>query len=183
MSKQDVRKSKFLSLVLRHEPEKIGVQLDENGWIDVEVLLAALAAHGKPLSRAELDQLVRENDKRRFAFNSDGRRIRANQGHSVEVDLALEAQTPPEKLYHGTVEKFLTSIFRGGLLKGERHHVHLSPNLETAVKVGERRGKPIILEIASGQMHREGHSFFVSGNGVWLVDQVPPQYLIRLEQP
>lgn len=181
MSKQDVRKSKFLSLVLRHEPERIGVQLDESGWIDVEALLAAMTAHGKPLSRAELDQLVRENDKQRFAFNSDGTRIRANQGHSVEVDLALEAQMPPEKLYHGTVEKFLASIFREGLLKGERHHVHLSPNLETAAKVGQRRGKPVILEIASGQMHREGYSFFVSGNGVWLVDQVPPQYLTRLE--
>ncbi|PTX96105.1 RNA--NAD 2'-phosphotransferase [Spartobacteria bacterium LR76] len=131
MSKQDVRKSKFLSLVLRHEPERIGVKLDESGWIDVEALLAAMTAHGKPLSRAELDQLVRENDKQRFAFNSDGTRIRANQGHSVEVDLALEAQMPPEKLYHGTVEKFLASIFREGLLKGERHHVHLSPNLET----------------------------------------------------
>lgn len=181
MSKHDIRKSKFLSLVLRHEPEKIGVQLDENGWIGVEALLTAMAAHGKPMSRGELDQLVRENDKQRFAFSEDGARIRANQGHSVEVDLALEAQTPPETLYHGTVEKFLEPIFRDGLQKGERHHVHLSPKLETAVKVGQRRGRPIILEVAAGRMHRDGHAFFVSGNGVWLVDQVPPQYLTRLE--
>lgn len=182
MSKQDVKKSKFLSLILRHEPEKIGVQLDENGWIGVDVLLEAMASHGKRLSREELDQLVRENDKQRFVFNEDGTRIRANQGHSVEVDLALQAQSPPEKLFHGTVEKFLAAIFRDGLLKGERHHVHLSPNLETAVKVGQRRGKAIILEVASGQMHRDGHSFFVSGNGVWLVDQVPPRYLTQLEE-
>jgi putative RNA 2'-phosphotransferase len=181
MSKHDIRKSKFLSLVLRHEPEKIGVQLDENGWIGVEELLTAMAAHGKSMSRGELDQLVRANDKQRFAFSEDGTRIRANQGHSVEVDLALEAQTPPETLYHGTVEKFLKPIFRDGLKKGERHHVHLSPNLETAVKVGQRRGKPIILEVAASRMHSDGHAFFVSGNGVWLVDRVPPQYLTRLE--
>lgn len=179
----DVGKSKFLSLVLRHKPESIGVQLDENGWVDVDVLLAALTTHGRPLSRTELDRLVKENDKQRFAFNHDGSCIRANQGHSVEVDLALEAEAPPEKLYHGTVEKFLNSIFREGLLKGERRHVHLSLNLETAVKVGQRRGKPVVLEIASGQMHREGYAFYVSGNGVWLVDHVPPQYLSRMELP
>jgi putative RNA 2'-phosphotransferase len=183
MSKPDVGKSKFLSLVLRHQPERIGVQLDENGWIEVDTLLSAMAAHGKEVSREELDRLVLENDKQRFAFSEDGSRIRANQGHSVEVDLALQAQEPPESLFHGTVEKFLPAIFQEGLQKRERHHVHLSPSLETAIKVGRRRGKPIVLEIASGPMHRDGHAFFVSGNGVWLVDQVPPQYLTQLEKP
>lgn len=183
MSRHDVDKSRFLSLVLRHKPETIGVQLDENGWVEVDVLLAALEAHGKTLSGTELNRLVKENDKQRFAFNSDGTRIRANQGHSVEVDLALEAETPPERLYHGTVERFLSSIFREGLIKGDRHHVHLSPNLETAVKVGQRRGNPAVLEIASGEMHRAGQTFWLSGNGVWLVDHVPPQYLSRLELP
>lgn len=180
MSKPDVSKSKFLSLVLRHKPETIGITLDANGWIDVDALLTAMAAHGRPLSLPDLERIVRENDKTRFALSEDNKRIRANQGHSVEVDLALQPQAPPEKLFHGTVEKFLPSILRDGLQKGQRHHVHLSPDVETAIKVGERRGKPIILEISSGEMHRNGHAFFVSGNGVWLVDQVPPPFIQRV---
>ncbi|CAN5473210.1 RNA 2'-phosphotransferase [soil metagenome] len=180
MSKELVKKSKFLSLILRHEPEKIGIALDENGWVEVDVLLAALGSHGRGMDRAGLEKVVAGNDKKRFAFSEDGRRIRANQGHSVEVDLALVPQVPPEKLFHGTVDKFLVAIYAEGLLKGERHHVHLSADLESAAKVGQRRGRPVILEIAASEMHRAGHQFFLSENGVWLTDMVPPKYLQRL---
>jgi putative RNA 2'-phosphotransferase len=183
MSKKDVSNSKFLSLVLRHQPETIGVSLDPNGWIDVEVLLGAMAQHGRTLSREDLERLVRESDKQRFALSEDGKRIRANQGHSVEVDLALAPQTPPEILYHGTVDRFLDSILSTGLRKGERHHVHLSANLETAEKVGQRRGQPVILEIRSGDMHRAGVPFFLSDNGVWLVDHVPTEFIVHKEAP
>jgi putative RNA 2'-phosphotransferase len=179
MKNSDTKSSKFLSLILRHQPEMIGVALDPQGWIEVDVLLAALARHGHPLSRGELEHLVANNDKKRFAFSEDGRRIRANQGHSTAVDLALEPRVPPERLYHGTVERFLTGIFSEGLKKGERHHVHLSPDGEIAARVGQRRGKPVILEIAAGAMHRAGHVFFRSENGVWLTDHVPPQFLER----
>jgi len=177
MSKKDISKSKFLSIVLRHEPEAVGVTLDEHGWIEVELLLMALVAKGKTLSRPELDQLVCESDKQRFAFSEEGLRIRANQGHSVKVDLELAPKFPPELLYHGTPGKFVDSIMKIGLLKGERHHVHLSPDIQTATKVGERRGLPIILEIKSEDMHRAGHLFYVSANGVWLVDTVPPAFI------
>ncbi len=180
MSKELIKRSKFLSLVLRHEPEKIGIVLDENGWVEVDVLLTALTAYGRGMERASLERVVVENDKKRFAFSEDGQRIRANQGHSVEVDLALVPQAPPEKLFHGTVDKFLAAIFTQGLVKGERHHVHLSPDLETATKVGLRRGNPVILEIDAAEMHRGGHKFFLSANGVWLTDTVPPQFLQRL---
>jgi len=183
MSKKDVSQSKFLSLVLRHEPETIGVSLNPNGWIEVEVLLEALASHGRPMSRADLERLVRESDKQRFAFSEDGERIRANQGHSVEVDLGLAPQTPPEILYHGTVDRFLDSILATGLRKGERHHVHLSADVETARKVGQRRGKPVILEVRSGDMHRAGQTFLLSGNGVWLVDHVPTQFIVHKAEP
>lgn len=178
MSKKDVSHSKFLSLVLRHQPEAIGVVLDPQGWIDVDVLLNAMAKHGHPLDFSDLERLVRESDKKRFALNEDGKRIRANQGHSVEVDLALSPQVPPEVLYHGTVDRFLDSIKATGLEKRERHHVHLSSDIETAMKVGQRRGKPVLLEIRSGDMHRAGHVFFVSDNGVWLTDRVPAEFLI-----
>ena len=177
MSKKDVCQSKFLSLVLRHKPETIGITLDSQGWIEVETLLEAMARHGHVLTRPDLERLVRESDKQRFALSEDGTRIRANQGHSVEVDLALAPQTPPELLYHGTVDRFLDSIRATGLEKRQRHHVHLSAEMGTASKVGERRGKPVILEINSGHMHREGHRFFLSGNGVWLVDHVPTRFI------
>lgn len=181
MSKKDVSQSKFLSLVLRHEPGKIGATLDANGWTEVDLLLAALARHGRQMSRDDLERVVHENDKKRFTFSEDGQRIRANQGHSVEVDLALAPQTPPELLYHGTVERFWDSILATGLRKGGRHHVHLSADRTTAEKVGQRRGKPIILEVRSGDMHRAGHPFFLSDNGVWLADHVPVEFVVRQE--
>lgn len=179
MNTADVKTSKFLSLILRHNPEKIGVALDVNGWIEVDTLLAAMARHRHPLSRSALEHVVENNDKKRFAFSDDGLRIRANQGHSTAVDLARDRCVPPERLFHGTVEKFLGSIFAEGLKKGERHHVHLSPDLETATRVGQRRGKPVILEVATGEMHRVGYVFFLSENGVWLTEHVPPRFLER----
>ena len=179
MSNNDIRHSKFLSLVLRHQPEKIGVSLDPNGWIEVDTLLEAMARHGKRLSRESLERLIRESEKQRFALSEDGLRIRANQGHSVEVDLALAPQTPPEILYHGTVDRFMDSILANGLLKGNRHHVHLSADVETAQKVGQRRGKPVILEVLAGEMHRAGRLFYLSENGVWLTEEVPVQYIVR----
>jgi putative RNA 2'-phosphotransferase len=172
-----VRRSKFLSLVLRHEPEQLGLVLDSAGWVDVAVLLAALAAHGKPWTRAELDELVRSSDKQRFALSPDGARIRANQGHSVEVDLQLSLGEPPPELFHGTADHNRDAIRRDGLLPMERHAVHLSPDRETATKVGGRRGAPVILVVRAGDMHRAGHVFSVSANGVWLVDRVPPEFL------
>jgi putative RNA 2'-phosphotransferase len=177
VGKKDISQSKFLSLVLRHKPETIGVSLDPNGWIAVDVLLNSLSKHGRRMSREDLERLVRESDKQRFALSEDGRRIRANQGHSVEVELDLSPQTPPEKLYHGTVEGVLASIMATGMRKGLRHHVHLSSDVETAERVGSRRGKPVILEIQAGAMHREGHVFFLSSNGVWLVDHVPATFI------
>jgi putative RNA 2'-phosphotransferase len=177
MSNQTVELSKFLSYVLRHKPDAIGIALDEEGWVAVEELLSAAARHGTTISRELLDEVVWTNDKQRFAFSPDGRSIRANQGHSVEVDLALEPREPPEWLYHGTVERFLDSIRREGLVRGQRHHVHLSPDRETAARVGARRGKPVILEVDSAAMHRAGHQFFRSENGVWLANAVPPEYL------
>ena len=178
MAGDKVRTSKFLSLVLRHRPELIGISLDPAGWVSVNELLRACRAHGRAITPDELRDLVATSDKQRFAFSEDGERIRANQGHSVAVELGYSPAAPPDTLYHGTVGKFLPSIREGGLKKGDRHHVHLSPDEETARKVGQRRGKPVILKVESGRMHREGHQFFLSTNGVWLIEHVPPEYLI-----
>lgn len=171
------RTSKFLSLVLRHDPTSIGIVLDEAGWTSVASLLAALAKHGYPLTRDELEELVRSSDKQRFALSEDGTRIRANQGHSVEVDLELPAATPPARLYHGTVPKVLDAIREQGLRKGTRQHVHLSADLETASNVGARRGKPVIVVVRAQEMAATGHLFYRSANGVWLTDFVPPEFL------
>lgn len=169
--------SKFLSLVLRHDPGKVGIVLDEAGWTDVATLLDALARHGHPLTRSELDDLVKTSDKQRYALSPDGTRIRANQGHSVDVELDLPQATPPARLYHGTVAEFLDSIREKGLIKGSRHHVHMSADVETAKKVGGRRGKPVILVVRAEEMAAAGHVFFRSANGVWLTDHVPPSFL------
>lgn len=169
--------SKFLSLVLRHEPQKIGIVLDDQGWTDCQDLLAACAKHGKRFDHATLLEVVRTSDKQRFALSPDGSRIRANQGHSVSVDLALTARTPPDHLHHGTIAQFLDAIRREGLKKGARHHVHLSPDLTTATKVGQRRGKPVILRIRAADMAKAGHDFFLSENGVWLTDAVPAGFI------
>jgi putative RNA 2'-phosphotransferase len=169
--------SKFISLILRHDPGKVGIVLDDAGWTDVAALLDALARHGHPLTRAELDDIVRTSDKQRYALSPDGARIRANQGHSVGVELDLPQATPPARLYHGTVAEVLVSIRDQGLIKGARHHVHMSADIETAKKVGGRRGKPVILVIRAEEMAAAGHVFFRSANGVWLTDHVPPAFL------
>ncbi len=182
MSKRNIQISKFLSLVLRHQPEKIGLTLDAAGWVDVEELLRAAESSGFPITREELEIVVAENDKKRFSFSEDGQRIRASQGHSVSVELGYEAVPPPEILYHGTIEKFLASILEQGLLKGDRHHVHLSSDLETAKKVGARRGRPIVLLVQSGLMRKDGHLFYRSENGVWLTDAVPAMYLTLMNE-
>jgi putative RNA 2'-phosphotransferase len=175
--KETTRMSKFLSLILRHEPERVGITLDTAGWIDVDTLLQAVDRHGPALSRAQLEHIVAASDKKRFAFSEDGRRIRASQGHSVEVDLNYEPQAPPELLYHGTAAQFLDSIRKQGLLKMERHHVHLSAESVLTLQVGARRGRPTLLTIRAEEMHRRGHLFYRSANGVWLVDSVPVQFI------
>ena len=177
MSADLVRLSKFLSLVLRHEPQRIGITLDDNGWVSVDDLLAAAERAGNPISREQLDRVVAENDKKRFAFSPDGARIRASQGHSVEVDLGLPPVVPPERLFHGTATRFLDAIRAEGLRPQSRQHVHLSPDEETATKVGQRHGKPAILIVLAGAMHRDGHVFYRSDNGVWLTEAVPARYL------
>jgi putative RNA 2'-phosphotransferase len=177
MQDRVVKISKFLSLVLRHQPDRIGLKVDHAGWITVEELLEACRSHEFPLTLAELKEVVVGSDKQRFSFSEDGSKIRANQGHSIGVELGYQPTEPPEVLYHGTVERFLKSIFDGGLSKGKRHHVHLSARFETAQAVGARRGVPVILRVMSGPMYRDGYQFFCSENGVWLTDYVPPSYL------
>ena len=169
--------SKLLSLVLRHKPQAIGITLDAEGWAPVDELLDALRAHGTPLSHAELQEVVATNDKQRFRIDGAGERIRANQGHSIPVDLALTPREPPELLYHGTADRFLAGIRQHGLQKRSRQHVHLSPDEQTAHTVGHRHGKPVILRIRAGRMHRDGYVFYLSDNGVWLTEQVPAEYI------
>ena len=177
MNKRLTGISKFLCFVLRHNPQALGITLDAEGWVEVDELLAAAARHGKLFTRLQLEEIVATNDKKRFALSPDGRLIRANQGHSVEVDLGLMPVEPPELLYHGTVERFLASIREKGLLRGDRQHVHLSAERDTALRVGERRGRPVVLVVEAGRMHNEGHVFFRSENGVWLTEAVPSEYL------
>lgn len=168
--------SKLLSLILRHNPGKLGIVLDEHGYVAVDALLAALQRHGLAVSRDELDQLVASNDKQRFSFSDDRSRIRASQGHSVAVDLGYAPAAPPEKLYHGTSAKALGSILRQGILKQARQHVHLSVMPEAAWQVGARHGKAIVLEVDAGRMHFDEYPFYLSANGVWLVGHVPTEY-------
>ncbi|HKE57659.1 MAG TPA: RNA 2'-phosphotransferase [Pyrinomonadaceae bacterium] len=177
MKGNQVKVSKFLSLVLRHQPEKIGLTLGEGGWVLVSDLLQACAAHGVALTVETLETVVATNDKKRFSFSADHLLIRANQGHSIDVELGLAPLSPPPTLFHGTAERFLQSIRKQGLIKGQRHHVHLSDNQQTAIDVGRRYGKPVILLIASERMNKDGHLFFRSDNGVWLTDHVPVNYL------
>lgn len=173
-----VKTSKFLSLVLRHDPATIGLSLDQNGWADVDELIALANQRGKRLTRELLEIVVETNDKRRFAISPDGTKIRANQGHSVEVDLKLPAQEPPETLFHGTASRSLESIRMQGLLRGRRQHVHLSPDEATAIKVGRRHGNPVVLRVSAARMHGDGFAFYLSDNCVWLTEHVPSGYLV-----
>lgn len=177
MDRALVRTSKFLSRVLRHAPESVGLALDEAGWVDVQALLGAARRAGVALDRATLHRVVAENDKQRFALSADGTRIRASQGHSVRVELGLEPTEPPEVLFHGTAERSVDSIRAEGLRPGRRTHVHLSADEATAVAVGGRHGRPVVLRVHAGRMHAAGHAFYRSDNGVWLTDAVPAAYL------
>ncbi|MFJ6571353.1 RNA 2'-phosphotransferase [Streptomyces sp. NPDC091292] len=170
-----VKVSKYLSKHLRHRPERIGLTLDDGGWVEIDTLIAAARAHGFRITRADLDHVVAANDKQRFAVEGD--RIRASQGHTVEVDLGLSPATPPAYLYHGTVAGSLSAIRAEGLRPMNRHDVHLSADRETAIRVGARRGRPVVLSVDSATMHSDGHEFRVSANGVWLTAAVPPAYL------
>ena len=177
MDKTVVRFSKFLSLVLRHDPGQIGLTLDSGGWVDVTTLLAAANQAGFKITPAQLAEVVAQNDKQRFRFSEDGTRIRANQGHSVTVELGLTPQAPPDVLYHGTATRFLTAIQQEGLKPGSRQQVHLAADEATASKVGARHGKPVVLIVNSAQMAADGYAFYRADNGVWLTDKVPPVYL------
>jgi putative RNA 2'-phosphotransferase len=175
--KDKKRTSKFLSLILRHEPGMIGLQLDDNGWANVEELIMKSGSRSYVFSKQELEEIVVSNDKQRFSFNEDKTKVRASQGHSIDVELQLDEKEPPESLYHGTVEKFLQNILTEGLCKMARHHVHLSKDIATAETVARRRGKPVVLSISSGEMYRNGFVFYLSDNGVWLTDHVPVNYI------
>lgn len=166
-----------MSLVLRHDPSVIGINLDKNGWASVDDLISGINKKGKKLDFDILVEVVETNNKKRFAFNENKTKIRASQGHSLSVDVELKEEVPPKKLYHGTVDKFLDLIMESGLKKMSRQHVHLSHELATATDVGSRRGKPVILSVDSEQMHQDGIKFYKSDNGVWLVDKVLPEYI------
>ena len=169
--------SKYLSFVLRHRPDDIDIQLSMDGWADVEELIARVNAKGRDLTLEDLCEIVAQDEKQRYAFNDDKTKIRANQGHSIDIDLKLEPIEPPEYLYHGTAQKNIDSIRTLGLQKRQRHHVHLSENEKTAKQVGSRYGKPVILIIAAKMMHEAGHEFYCSDNHVWLTDTVPTQFI------
>lgn len=179
MRGQNNRTSKFISLILRHKPEVIGITLDEHGWAKVDELLAGINKT-RSLDMEGLEEIVRTDEKQRYSFNEDKTQIRANQGHSVPVDVELETVTPPELLYHGTGEKYVASIEARGLIPKTRLYVHLSGDYETAFKVGARHGKPRIYQVASGRMDADGYTFYSSVNGVWLTKTVPVKYLTRL---
>lgn len=165
-------------MILRHKPETVGVVLDKSGWIDIDILLSAIKSSGNSgWSRELLEEIVRDNDKKRFSISEDGKQIRANQGHSVKVNLDYEPTEPPSKLFHGTVKKFVDSIKVNGLQKMKRHHVHLSADVGTAKQVGSRRGSPVIFVVDATRMYKDGYEFYISDNGVWLTDHVPFKYL------
>jgi putative RNA 2'-phosphotransferase len=176
-AKRLVAVSKFLSRHVRHAPADLGLTLQPGGWVEVADLLAGCARRGMAITAEELAEVVRSSDKQRFAFDETGTRIRANQGHSVDVDLQLEPLEPPPVLYHGTPSRNVEVILQDGLARMARHHVHLSPDVATARKVGQRRGKPVILAIDCAAMHARGHRFYCSANGVWLTDEVPAEFL------
>ncbi len=171
------RISKYLALHLRHQPEAIGLMLEPGGWVPIDQFLAASAAHGFPITLDDLSEVVERCDKKRYAFDPTGTKIRANQGHSTDVELDLPPTPPPAELYHGTATRFADSIRAEGLKKMARHHVHLSADVATAVAVGTRHGRPLVFVIDAASMSRDGCIFYRSANGVWLVDAVPPQYL------
>ena len=183
MSKEEKHKkeSKFLSLVLRHHPEVIGITLDTNGWAEVNVLIKHMKRKFPVFGLKMLEEIVATDSKQRYAFSEDNTRIRANQGHSLAVELELLPQIPPDHLYHGTASRFVESILKSGLQKQTRQYVHLSIDIATATKVGARHGKPVIFKVNTKVMYEAGYVFYLSANGVWLTDMVPPKYLSVVE--
>jgi putative RNA 2'-phosphotransferase len=180
--KKQTHISKFLSLVLRHKPETIGIQLDLNGWIDVSELIEKSNKYGIQFDRETLNHIVATNSKKRFAFNDKLDKIRASQGHSIEIELGYTNRKPPETLFHGTREKSVQSILENGLERKNRQHVHLSSDIDTAIKVGQRHGKPFIFLVLAEQMHKDNFEFYISDNGVWLTNNVPIKYLIKRDE-
>ena len=171
--------SRFISLILRHKPEVIGISLDEHGWANVDELLAGIG-RTKPITMEILEEIVRTDEKQRYTFNEDHTRIRANQGHSIQVDVELEEAKPPEYLFHGTGRKYVESIDQTGLIPKSRLYVQLSRDQETATKVGKRHGEPVVYKVAARAMARDGHKFWRSANGVWLTKRIPPEYLEKV---
>jgi len=184
-TKQIKKISKFLSLILRHKPEVIGLELDENGWVAVETLLSKMNAGNRyfEITFEILSEVVTTNNKKRFAFNEDKSMIRASQGHSLEINLGYEAQKPPKILFHGTAKRFVDEILKTGLEKRNRQHVHLSSDIITATAVGQRHGKPVIFEVSAAAMYQDEFEFFLSENGVWLTESVPAKYLMLNKKP
>ena len=174
--------SKRLSLILRHNPKSVGLTLDTNGWVNVQELLSALNRNGLSIDIDAVNHIVAECPKQRFEFDESQSLIRARQGHSIDIDLGYEVTKPPTVLYHGTADRFLDSIFKDGLKKQTRHHVHLSTNTSLMMEVGRRHGKAVLLEIDAGKMREDGHEFFVTENDVWLTNHVPCRYLTLIEQ-
>lgn len=172
----DVKLGRFLSLVLRHNPDAAGVSLDEHGWADVQELLTGVRRSGRQITMEMLERIVQENNKQRYSFNADHTKIRANQGHSLQVDVELTAMRPPHYLYHGTAAKFLAAIQQEGIKKMSRQYVHLSGDFQTAMEVGRRHGSPVVITINAEAMVHDGITFYLSENGVWLCEYVAPEY-------
>ncbi len=175
--KYHTKLSKFLSLVLRHKPGEIGIELDSNGWTDINTLIEKMNSYGKQIDIETLEVILETNNKNRFSFNEDKSLIRANQGHSIEIDLGYTTKIPPMRLFHGTGAKYVDSIYKTGIKKKNRHHVHLSKDVETALSVGQRHGKPVIFEVLADEMTKEGFKFYESENGVWLTDEIPIRFI------
>ncbi len=180
-NRSNIKLSKYLCLILRHKPEIIGIELDKNGWADVTELLEKMNQSGEMIDLHKLNEVVKTDNKNRFSFNETSDKIRANQGHSITIDLGYTAQKPPEFLYHGTAGRCAESVLKNGIEKKKRHHVHLSTDEETALKVGQRHGNPVVFMVSSGQMYVDGALFYLSDNGIWLTDFVPVKYLSLLK--
>lgn len=175
-----IRLGRFISMVLRHHPEQIGIALDREGWADTQALLDGITASGRSIDMETLERIVRENNKQRYSFNEDKSKIRANQGHTVHVDIKMEILDPPDRLYHGTATRFLDSIKRDGIKRMKRIYVHLSKDVETAVNVGRRHGKPVVLVIDTKAMREDGYLFRITANGVWQSEDIPWRYVIKV---
>ena len=180
MKNDDTSLSKFISLILRHKPEEIGITLDRHGWADTAQLIKGIRSTGRRIDTETLERIVRNDEKQRYSFSENGKKIRANQGHSIPVEVEMRTAVPPARLYHGTAEKALESIMQNGILKMNRLYVHLSGDIETAFKVGSRHGKPVVLIIDTAAMSSDGYVFKISENGVWQSENIPQMYIAEI---